>query len=290
MDSSLPNPAADGRLGAPVFAGDGPGRSGKERLTDGTAYLNFGPRLGLAWSITKRLVLRTVYGISYYPTGALGGGNAKPPATGFIANPTFFSQDQGLASGFNSTSARDQYNRGLEKALAQYEIPDRAVIAFNYELPIGPGKPIANVTGAIGKVTGGWQVNGILSYQSGEPIGVGINNTLPLFNSRNLPNVVPGVNPVNSFDHFDPATDVYLNINAFSTPAPFTFGNAASILPNARTFNSYNEDFGLMKRTSIAETVNIEFRFGMFNAFNRVRFGSPAVNVSDAFTAKSRRR
>ena len=63
MDSSLPNPAADGRLGAPVFAGDGPGRSGKERLTDGTAYLNFGPRLGLAWSITKRLVLRTAYGI-----------------------------------------------------------------------------------------------------------------------------------------------------------------------------------------------------------------------------------
>ena len=55
----------------------------------------------MAWSVTKNIVLRGAYGISYYPTGAQGGGNAKPPATGFIANPTFFSQDQGLTSGFN---------------------------------------------------------------------------------------------------------------------------------------------------------------------------------------------
>ena len=41
-------------------------------------------------------------------------------------------------SGFFSTSARDQYNRRLEKAVAQFDIPHRAVIAFNYELPIGP--------------------------------------------------------------------------------------------------------------------------------------------------------
>ena len=464
MDASLPNPAANGRLGALVFAGDGPGRSGKERLTDGTAYLNFGPRIGMAWSMTKNIVLRGAYGISYYPTGAQGGGNAKPPATGFIANPTFFSQDQGLTSGFNwdngfpqnyqrppfidpgfgvvpgtapgtttwlssaklpqytqsfnfgtqwqlqsnwlldvgwvgqkstrlatgvynvnqvdskylaygdlltkpiddpaviaagfrrpyasfqgslaqalrpfpqyggvgtnnsanvgnstyhslqakiekrfsnglfllssytwsktltdassalsgffSTSARDQYNRRLEKAVAQFDIPHRAVIAFNYELPIGPGKPVANVKGAVGKIIGGWQVNGIMAYQSGEPIGVGVNNTLPIFNSRNLPNMVSGVDPVLQQDHFDPAKDVYLNINAFTLPAPFTYGNAPSILSNARTFRNYNEDFGIMKRTGITERVNLEFRFEMFNALNRVRFGAPATNVSDQF-------
>ena len=27
--------------------------------------------------------------------------------------------------------------------------------------------------------------------------------------------------------------------------------------------------------------INLEFRFEMFNAFNRVRFGNPASNVSD---------
>jgi len=187
-------------------------------------------------------------------------------------------------SGFFSTSARDSYNRRLEKGLSVFDIPHRFVAAFNYELPIGPGKPVANVSGAAGKVLGGGQINGILNYQSGEPIGVGVNNTLPLFNSRNLPNVVPGVNPILAHTGtFDPARDLFLDIKAFAEPAPFTFGNAPSVLSNARTFGNYNEDFGILKRTALRETMNLEFRFEMFNAFNRVRFGTPATNVSDPF-------
>ncbi|MEJ7606598.1 MAG: hypothetical protein WKF37_10075 [Bryobacteraceae bacterium] len=98
-------------------------------------------------------------------------------------------------SGFFSTSARDHYNRKLEKALSVFDVPHRLVGAFTYELPIGPGKRIANVKGPVGKIIGGWQVTGVLAYQTGTPIGVGVNNTLPLFNSRNLPDVVLGVDP-----------------------------------------------------------------------------------------------
>ncbi|MBC8166927.1 MAG: TonB-dependent receptor, partial [Bryobacteraceae bacterium] len=456
MDATTPNPAADGRLGALIFAGEGQGRSGQSRLTDGTSYTNFGPRLGFAYSITSRIVMRSAWGLVYYPTGALGGGNAKPPATGFIANPSFFSQNQGVSSafrwdngfpsfprppfinagfgvgpgltggtntwntgarnpsrtqtfnyglqwqlgaglmldtsyvgskstrlatgvfnlnqvdpvylrlgelltqnidspavaaagfrrpyasfqgslaqslrpfpqyggigtvnsanvgnssyhslqvkldkrlsngffflssytwgksltdassalsGFFSTSARDHYNRSLEKALSVFDVPHRLVGAFTYELPIGPGKPIGNVNGAVGKVIGGWQLTGVLSYQSGTPIGVGVNNTLPLFNSRNLPNTVAGVDPTFSKKDFDPARNVLLNAAAFQSPAAFTFGNAGSVLPNARTFNTYNEDFGILKRTRFTESINLELRFEMFNAFNRVIFGGPA--------------
>jgi len=178
-------------------------------------------------------------------------------------------------SGFFSTSARDHYNRRLEKALSVFDIPHRLVGAFTYELPIGPGKRVANVKGPVGKVIGGWQVTGVLAYQTGEPIGVGVNNTLPLFNSRNLPNTVPGIDPTFPKSNFDPAVNVLLNAAAFTAPAPFTFGNAASVLPNARTFNFYNEDFGLLKRTYFTETMNLEFRFEMFNAFNRVNLNGP---------------
>jgi hypothetical protein len=50
---------------------------------------------------------------------------------------------------------------------------------------------------------------------------------------------------------------------------------------NVRVFPGLNENFGIIKRTVIKEQMNIEFRFEMFNAFNRVRFGGPSSNVSD---------
>ncbi|MEO8662434.1 MAG: carboxypeptidase regulatory-like domain-containing protein, partial [Bryobacteraceae bacterium] len=109
--------------------------------------------------------------------------------------------------GFFSPGARDQYNRSLEKALAVYNSPHRFVTAFNYELPIGPGKALLNVKGPIGKVLQGWQVNGILTYNSGTPIQIGVNNTLPLFNGGNTPDSVTGQDPRTgvSGGSFDPA-------------------------------------------------------------------------------------
>jgi hypothetical protein len=184
--------------------------------------------------------------------------------------------------GFFSTSARDNYNRSIEKALAVYDVPARLVTAFNYELPIGPGKPWLN-QGWTSKVLGGWQVNGILTYQSGVPIQISADNKLPLFNGANTPNSVLGQKVQNSFGGFDPAKDVLLNASAFTIPGANQFGTSAQILPNARSFPVYNEDLGIQKRFFIREpSIYFELRFEMFNAFNRVVFGTPATNINSA--------
>jgi hypothetical protein len=184
--------------------------------------------------------------------------------------------------GFFSPGARDQYNRSLEKALAVYNSPNRFVTAFNYELPIGPGKAFLNANGVVGKVLQGWQLNGILTYNSGTPIQVGVNNTLPLFNGGNTPNSVLGQDPRTnvSGSSFDPNRDKYLNLSAFSIPANGKIGTSAQVLPNTRGFFNKNEDFGILKRTTIKETLNMELRFELFNAFNRVVFGGPDSNIS----------
>jgi outer membrane receptor protein involved in Fe transport len=183
--------------------------------------------------------------------------------------------------GFFSPSSRDQYNRSLEKALAVYNSPHRFVTAFNYELPIGPGKALLNVKGPVGKVLQGWQVNGILTYNSGTPIQIGVNNSLPLFNGGNTPDST-GQDPRTgvSGGSFDPAKDKYLNINAFAVPGNGQIGTSGQVLPNTRNFFNMNEDFGILKRTYITETMNVELRFEMFNAFNRVIFGGPDSNIS----------
>ena len=66
VDPTLPNPGAGGILGAYTYFGSGPGRNGQHRLQD-TYYKAFGPRVGFAYSINDKTVLRGGYGIYYEP-------------------------------------------------------------------------------------------------------------------------------------------------------------------------------------------------------------------------------
>jgi hypothetical protein len=66
VDPTLPNPAAGGIPGAYVYYGNGQGRNGKTRLQD-TYTKSFGPRVGFAYSINDKTVLRGGYGIFYEP-------------------------------------------------------------------------------------------------------------------------------------------------------------------------------------------------------------------------------
>lgn len=101
LDPALPNPGAGGRPGALEFLGEGPNRNGRRSFAD-TDWMNFGPRVGLAYQLTDRTVLRSGYGIYY----ALGNANAGlrdsiQMSNGFIANAVFASTDAGVTPGFN---------------------------------------------------------------------------------------------------------------------------------------------------------------------------------------------
>lgn len=66
FDPTLPNPGASGRLGALVFAGEGEGRTGRKALSD-SWYKGFSPRLGVAYQLTPKTVVRASGGIYYAP-------------------------------------------------------------------------------------------------------------------------------------------------------------------------------------------------------------------------------
>ena len=66
VDPNLPNPGAGGILGAYTYFGSGPGRNGRRRPQE-TYKKGFGPRVGFAYSINDKTVLRGGYGIFYEP-------------------------------------------------------------------------------------------------------------------------------------------------------------------------------------------------------------------------------
>ena len=93
---STPNPGAGGRLGAMVFAGTGPGRTGSSTFDDVPANA-WGPRFGFAYRINDRTVLRGGYGM-YYAGVAFGDGTT--PIQGFQTNPTAPNVTNGLQPAF----------------------------------------------------------------------------------------------------------------------------------------------------------------------------------------------
>jgi hypothetical protein len=66
VDPTLPNPGAGNILGAYTYFGSGPGRNGHKRPQD-VYHKAFAPRLGFAYSINDKTVLRGGYGIFYQP-------------------------------------------------------------------------------------------------------------------------------------------------------------------------------------------------------------------------------
>jgi len=189
--------------------------------------------------------------------------------------------------GGGGVMALNTFNRSIEKSIAGNDQTHTFIFSWSYELPVGKGKRfLANSNPVARQILGGWQVNSIETYHSGTPIGVGGGTNIPLFGAGNRPNwISSNVRTSVPMSSFDPAVDLYLNINAFSQPAPYTFGDGPPLLPNVRTPAYYNEDFSLFKKIYLpGEARYLEFRAEFFDVFNRVVFGGPAANINNPTT------
>jgi outer membrane receptor protein involved in Fe transport len=171
--------------------------------------------------------------------------------------------------------SQNSYDLAAEMAPSGIDPPQILKLTYVYQFPFGKGKRFVNHGGVASALAGGWEVSAIQTYQSGFPLSVTISNTLPLFNYSLRPNIVSGASlKANYSGSFNPATDVYLNAGAFAEPAPFTFGDAARVLP-VRSFAYYDEDVGLSRHFRFKERWDLQISAHAFNLFNRVTFGSP---------------
>jgi hypothetical protein len=166
------------------------------------------------------------------------------------------------------------YDRASAWAVSPQDVSKSLVVSFVYEMPFGRGRRFgANWNRIANAVAGGWQVNGIATFQTGQPLTITTQDT-----SNSGGTVLRPNNSGRSARLDAPVKErlrQYFDTAVFSQPAPFTIGNTGRTLPDVRAHGANNWDFSIFKEFSLAEQARLQFRAESFNLLNRVQFGLP---------------
>ena len=119
FDPNLPNPGAGNLPGAVAFAGSGPGRSGR-RFPEETWYGGIAPRIGVAYALTAKTVIRSGYGMFY--------DNANMPAWGGGISQDGYNTSASFGSSQNGTQAAFKLSDGLP---SNHPVPPNLVSTFD---------------------------------------------------------------------------------------------------------------------------------------------------------------
>jgi hypothetical protein len=184
-----------------------------------------------------------------------------------------------------NAGALNVFNFRAERGLSTFDTRNRFVASYTYDIPVGKGRTFgSSMSGVANAILGGWQTNGILTVQSGNPVDILINGNSPTpqpgTNSASRPDLVAGCDPNNGKK--DPNAG-WFNTGCFTSAFNGRFGNLGRnvvIGPGTVDF-----DTALLKRFPLgAETRYVQFRAEFFNLFNHPNFDNPvATEVSPSF-------
>jgi hypothetical protein len=164
------------------------------------------------------------------------------------------------------------FNRRVDRAIDPDDVSQRLVASGLWELPFGRGRALGrNMNAFADAFLGGWQLNGIWTIQTGQPLTVrGSNN----FTGTPYPDLA--ANP--TLPKSERTVERWFNTGAFRNPADFTIGNAPRTLPSTRGPGLNDLSFSIFKTFRFAERARLEVRGELFNALNTVNYNQPNTN------------
>ncbi len=167
----------------------------------------------------------------------------------------------------NATDPRPYYD------ISNFDRSQRVVVSGVWELPFGHGRQFgASMPKALDLIAGGWQLNGMVTHQSGPPLGFGNIIFNGDIHNINLPGDQRGV-------------EQWFNVNA-----GFVKSSSQQLANNIRTFpfrfsgirgdGQNMTNLSAIKTFSIRERVQFQFRAEAYNALNHPNFNNPNMTVT----------
>jgi hypothetical protein len=189
----------------------------------------------------------------------------------FIVNYTY-SKALGNASSAdlgsqNNDGFRNSLHPNQEYGPLDFDVRNRFVASYLYDLPFGKGQRFATHNKVIDHVIGDWNWSGIVTLSSGTWFTVTDGNAdFANSDGQQRPDFVHGIK-ANSKPCV-PGT--FFNTCAFANPALGSFGNVS--INSLEGPSEKDVDFALLKKIPFGETRRVEFRAEAFNAFNHPNF------------------
>jgi len=177
-----------------------------------------------------------------------------------------------FGGGSSGPQPQDPRNIAAERGNSITDMRHRLTLSYLWELPFGNGKRFLDRHGVADWVLGGWQMNGILTVQTGLPLSPVLQTSTTNTGTGSRPNVVGSVTYARTLQN-------WFSPSAFGTPAPYTYGNAGrNILFGP---GRWNWDMSLFKDFVIHEQTRFQLRAEGFNIFNHPQFGQPNASIGN---------
>lgn len=163
-----------------------------------------------------------------------------------------------------------------ERVISSSDRTNRLAVTWIYALPFGHGKHWLSATPVLSTVVGGWQFQGVFTFQSGPPLGFGNAllacplNQIPLSGSQRT-------------------IGEWFNTACFNRVSSQQLGSnlitLSSLFGGIRGDGIRQFDLSMLKSTRLREGLSLEIRGEAYNAFNTPMFGPPSTSspTSTAF-------
>ncbi len=182
------------------------------------------------------------------------------------------------------------FNLRDERGRSDWDRRHAFVASWLWTPPVRFNSPVAQ------SLLGGWTLTGIHTIQSGGPLTFLMGDDVALdgtFGDQHA-QLKPGVTVDDIvIDHSSRGAmiDRFFNTDAFvpTNQVPRgTYGNAGRGLISGPAFNS--SDFSILKNFALRESLRLQFRTELFNAFNQVSFTTVTTTVNSSAFAESGQR
>ncbi len=212
----------------------------------------------------------------------------------FEGNYTWSKSTDDSSAGTNAFlgTLADGYPQELDHLKREWTVSandatNRLAVAAIWQLPVGRGHRVgANMNRVLDVIIGGWQLNTMTTYQTGQPLDIFM-ATNRIADGTQRPNVVcPSSNSLETGTSRTASARFALptlNVNCFSDPGDQQPGNAPRYFSRLRSDGIHETDLTLEKIYDFGgRKGQLQFQGDCFNCTNTPRFGLPDTGYGDS--------